>query len=172
MTLENCWAPFTNVDYISILQPINSFLCPQLKLVTRVPPKDTTRMFTAVLFKIAPHWKQCQYPSTGEYTLCCVHRMEYTLYDSSCIKSQTGKPDWWQQKPGKCLPLGYGNQKGVQWGALPLLWRKLKADPTSSTFYFFTHQTLFSWAPKSLQMVTAAKKLKDALSFKEKLWPT
>ena len=28
---------------------------------------------------------------------------------------------------------------------------------------------LFSWAPKSLQMVTAATKLKDACSFKEKL---
>ena len=31
-------------------------------------------------------------------------------------------------------------------------------------------QTLFSWAPKSLQMVTAAMKLKDAWSLKEKLW--
>ena len=29
---------------------------------------------------------------------------------------------------------------------------------------------LFSWTPKSLQMVTAAVKLKDACSFKEKLW--
>ena len=28
-------------------------------------------------------------------------------------------------------------------GALPMLWRKLKAYPTSSTFYFFTHQTIF-----------------------------
>ena len=33
-------------------------------------------------------------------------------------------------------------------------------------------ETLFSWAPKSLQMVTAAMKLKDACSLKEKLWPT
>ena len=30
-------------------------------------------------------------------------------------------------------------------------------------------QTLFSWAPKSLQMVTAAMKLKDACSLEEKL---
>ena len=29
-----------------------------------------------------------------------------------------------------------------------------------------------SWAPKSLQMVTAAMKLKDACSLEEKLWPT
>ena len=28
------------------------------------------------------------------------------------------------------------------------------------------------WAPKSLQMVIAAMKLKDAYSFQEKLWPT
>ena len=33
-------------------------------------------------------------------------------------------------------------------------------------------QTLLSWAPKSLQMVTAAMKLKDAYSLEEKLWPT
>ena len=31
---------------------------------------------------------------------------------------------------------------------------------------------LFSWAPKSLQMVTAAMKLKDTCSLEEKLWPT
>ena len=35
-----------------------------------------------------------------------------------------------------------------------------------------TVQTLFFWAPKSLQMVTAAMKLKDAYSLEEKLWPT
>ena len=28
------------------------------------------------------------------------------------------------------------------------------------------------WAPKSLQMVTTAMKLKDAYSLEEKLWPT
>ena len=33
-------------------------------------------------------------------------------------------------------------------------------------------QTLFWEAPKSLQMVTAAMKLKDACSLEEKLWPT
>ena len=35
-----------------------------------------------------------------------------------------------------------------------------------------TVRDLFSWAPKSLQMVTAAMKLKDACSLEEKLWPT
>ena len=33
-------------------------------------------------------------------------------------------------------------------------------------------QTLFFGAPKSLQMVTAAMKLKDTYSLEEKLWPT
>ena len=33
-------------------------------------------------------------------------------------------------------------------------------------------QILFSWAPKSLRMVTAVMKLKDACSLEEKLWPT
>ena len=31
---------------------------------------------------------------------------------------------------------------------------------------------LFFWAPKSLQIVTAAMKLKDAYSLEGKLWPT
>ena len=33
-------------------------------------------------------------------------------------------------------------------------------------------QTLFSWIPKSLRMVTAAMNLKDACSLEEKLWTT
>ena len=33
-------------------------------------------------------------------------------------------------------------------------------------------ERLFSWAPKSLQRVTAAMKLKDVCSLEEKLWPT
>ena len=35
-----------------------------------------------------------------------------------------------------------------------------------------TVETLFFWAPKSLQMVTSAMKLKDTYSFEEKLWAT
>ena len=32
--------------------------------------------------------------------------------------------------------------------------------------------TIFSWAPKSLQMVTAAMKLNDVYSLEENLWQT
>ena len=35
-----------------------------------------------------------------------------------------------------------------------------------------TVQILFFWTPKSLQMVTAAMKLKDIYSLEGKLWPT
>ena len=35
-----------------------------------------------------------------------------------------------------------------------------------------SEETLFGEAPKSLQMVTAAMKLKDTCSLEEKLWPT
>ena len=35
-----------------------------------------------------------------------------------------------------------------------------------------TVSDLFFWAPKSLQMVTAARKLKDAYSLEGNLWPT
>ena len=35
-----------------------------------------------------------------------------------------------------------------------------------------TVKTFFYWAPKSLQIVTAAMKLKDACSLEEKLWAT
>ena len=34
-----------------------------------------------------------------------------------------------------------------------------------------TVRDLFFWAPKSLQMLTAAMKLKDAYSLEGKLWP-
>ena len=38
-------------------------------------------------------------------------------------------------------------------------------------FLFYT-EVLFFWAPKSLQMVIVAMKLKDAYSLEGKLWPT
>ena len=45
----------------------------------------------------------------------------------------------------------------------PITWWEIDGE-TVSDFIF--------WAPKSLQMVTAATKLKDAYSLEEKLWPT
>ena len=61
------------------------------------------------------------------------------------------KPNIQKQRSWHPVPSFHGKQMGEKWKQ----W-----------------QILFSWAPKSLQMVTAAMKLKDACSFEEKLWPT
>ena len=48
----------------------------------------------------------------------------------------------------------------------PITWWQIDGETME------TVTDLFSWAPKSLQMVTAAMKLKDAYSLEGKLWPT
>ena len=48
----------------------------------------------------------------------------------------------------------------------PIIWGQIDVE-TMKQF-----QTLFSRAPKSLQMVTVAMKLKDTCSLEEKLWQT
>jgi len=56
-------------------------------------------------------------------------------------------------------------------------WKKL-ASSTPITSWQIDEETMETvsdftfWAPKSLQMVTAAMKLKDIYSLEEKLWPT
>ena len=47
----------------------------------------------------------------------------------------------------------------------PIMSRQIDGETTE------TVRDLFSGTPKSLQMVTAAMKLKDACSLEEKLWP-
>ena len=54
-------------------------------------------------------------------------------------------------------------QKTKIMASTPIIWWEIDGEQC---------QTLFFWAPKSLQMVTAAMKLKDAYSLEEKLWPT
>ena len=48
----------------------------------------------------------------------------------------------------------------------------MASGPISSWLMGKQWLTLFFWAPKSLQMVIAAMKLKDTYSLEEKLWPT
>ena len=47
----------------------------------------------------------------------------------------------------------------------PITWWQINGEKMEA-------MTLFSWAPKSLQMGTAAMKLKDICSLEEKLWQT
>ena len=49
---------------------------------------------------------------------------------------------------------------------------KIMASGPITSWEIEQWQTLFFWAPKSLQMVTEAMKLKDTCSLEEKLRPT
>ena len=49
----------------------------------------------------------------------------------------------------------------------PITSREIDGETVETVSGFF-----FFWAPKSLQMVIAAMKLKDACSLQGKLWPT
>ena len=65
---------------------------------------------------------------------------------------------------------GEGEKAGLK---LNIQKTKIMASSTISSWQINAEtietETLFSWAPKSLQMVTAAMKLKDACSLEEKL---
>ena len=57
-------------------------------------------------------------------------------------------------------------KKRSSWHPVPSLHGKLKGKKWKQW------QTLFSWAPESLWIVTVAMKLKDTCSLEEKLWQT
>ena len=66
------------------------------------------------------------------------------------------------------------NERG-EWKSWLKTHELMASDPiTSWQTYGETMETvtLLSWAPKSLQMVTAAMKWKDACSLEEKIWET
>ena len=72
-------------------------------------------------------------------------------------------PQQWQSRKPKNLlaTIGFNSQ----WSVTITSWQiDGETGGTVADFIF--------WAPKSLQMVTAAMKLKDACSLEEKLWPT
>ena len=48
----------------------------------------------------------------------------------------------------------------------------MEVSITGAQYGLTKNKSLFWGAPKSLQLVTAAMKLKDAYSLEEKLWPT
>ena len=51
-------------------------------------------------------------------------------------------------------------------------WVNFEKSSWEIDFFNETVKNLFSWASKSLHMVTAATKLKDACSLEENLWET
>jgi len=81
-------------------------------------------------------------------------------------------PSCYSRGPNKALP------EFLDWPLINFYWwRKVKNQGqyqghiSIQDHYISSAQTLFFGAPKSLQMMTAAMKLKDACSLEEKLWP-
>ena len=70
-----------------------------------------------------------------------------------------------KEESGKAvLKLNIQKMKGMASGHITLWQIDGETMETVTNFIF--------WAPKSLQIVTAGMKLKDACSLEEKLWPT
>ena len=70
-------------------------------------------------------------------------------------------------KESKKLGLKFNIQKTKIMASSPITSWEIKGETVETLSDF-----IFRGAPKSLQMVTAAMKLKDAYSLEEKLWPT
>ena len=73
-------------------------------------------------------------------------------------------------------PPSMGFSRQEYWSGVPLPSLKIMASSPITLWQidrgkWKQWQILFSWAPKSLWIVTAATKLKDASSLEEKLWP-
>ena len=75
--------------------------------------------------------------------------------------------------PGACsnsCPLSQWSHPTILFSVIPFS-SHLQSFPASGSFPMSPMLSRFLWAPKSLQMVTADMKLKDACSLEEKLWP-
>ena len=88
--------------------------------------------------------------------------MEYTLYDSSCTKAQNRQTWLMATEARKVFTPGVRRLRG------PSLCSGGSLKPIPHLQHFISLRTrLFSWAPKSLQMVTAVMKLKTLAHWKK-----
>ena len=76
---------------------------------------------------------------------------------------------WWTGRPDVLQFMG-SQKVGHDW-ATELNWTELMGENRITEVGNYL-MCIFWGAPKSLQMVTAAMKLKDSCSLEEKLWPT
>ena len=79
---------------------------------------------------------------------------------------RNSKASWWKWKWREKVGLKLNIQKTKIMASGPITSWEIdgETEETVSDFIF--------WAPKSLQVVTAAMKLKDVYSLEGKLWPT
>ena len=75
-----------------------------------------------------------------------------------------------EESENVCLRLNI--QKTKIMASSPITSWQIDEETMEAVWYFILGGSNFFWAPKSLQMVTAAMKLKDAYSLEGKLWPT
>ena len=94
------------------------------------------------------------------FSLSCIGEGNGNPLQCSCLENPRDGGAWWAaiygvaQSRTLLKQLSSSSSSMSQWGK----WKQW--------------ETLFSWASKSLQNVTATLKLKDACSLEEKLWPT
>ena len=83
-------------------------------------------------------------------------------------KWRTKEPSWGKWKKDKSEKAGFklNIQKAKIMASGPITSWQIDGETVETMSDFFI------WAPKSLQMVIAAMKLKDAYSLEGKLWPT
>ena len=104
------------------------------------------------------------------------HKLESRLPGEISIPSdmQMTTPLWQKEKLKSLL------MKVKEWKSCLKTQHSKNKDHGNQSHHFMANRwrnngnndKLFSWAPKSLQVVTAAMKFKDTCSFEEKLWPT
>ena len=118
--------------------------------------------------------------TSGETLGWMRHRMESRLLGEISITSDMQMtPPLWQKAKRDWRASWWKWERRVKKAGLKLNIQKMKIMEsgliTSWQIDGETMETVtdfISWAPKSLQMVTAAMKLKDSCSLEEKLWPT
>ena len=76
------------------------------------------------------------------------------------------KPSLLMKEESEKFGLKLNNQKTKTMVSGPITSWKIDGETVETVSHFII------WAPKSLQMVIAAMKLKDTYSLEEKLWPT
>ena len=107
------------------------------------------------------------------------HKLESRLQGEISVTSDMQMtPPLWQKQRGTKEPLNE-SERGEWKAGLKLSIKKTKIMASGPNHFMANRwgsngnsERLFLRAPKSLQMVTAAMKLKDAYSLEGKLWPT
>ena len=93
-----------------------------------------------------------------------INNLRYADYAILMAESKEELKSLWMQEESEIVGLKPSIQKTKIMASSPISLWQIDGEQWKQW------QTLFSWASKSLQMVIAAMKLKDAYSLEEKIW--